>query len=561
MDIEDRLFVRNKDMWFKACSRNYRVEYIPKVFEINKGIVLPAKYIPGTANNYAGGVCDENFKFKAGLRRDPKSPGWGGVGESYTVDKKDLIYEDETVVFGGVLMSFFGHMLNDNLTRMWWHVLNQNCSYRFCFIVTMGEFKTWMYDFYELLGIDRSRIIIVDKPMQFTKVIVPEEAAHTWDSYTDFWDMPHILMAENALKMVDVSQLPKKIYLTKRFYRDGGSVTINEEYFENFYKSQGYEVIAPEKLPLFQQVALAANAEAIATTLGTTVHFSLFSKKGTRIDILTRVDHQTLQVQSMINQLKQLDYYIVDVSMNYLPCDRVYGIIYLDKTYCWRNFIEKIFDQSMVDCEFDSSASRTYLLEWTRFFLENPYRFNFLKLGEVGGYDILKRMCNILLDKEPDQSKYNVQYSPQQVKITVNQLQKSVEDTKKQLTNAQAQLTDKMESECLLQNEKAKIESDLKKVICENTVLCEKNIQLDKDIKEEKNKSKTLQNENKILQQEYKSLQEKNSESQEVILKAKEEISERDKKIIHLEQSISFRLGMAITFIPRKIKGLFRKRK
>ena len=321
-------------------------------------------------------------------------------------------------------------------------------------------------------------------------------------------------------------QLPKKIYISKSNYKDGMSYTLNECYYEEWYRQHGYEVIIPELMPIYKQIALVANAEAIATTLGSTSHFNLFAKPNTRIDIITRVDHQTLRPQCLINQLKQADYYFIDGSLNFLPCERTIGNYFLGITDCWKDYVNQIWGEDLGDKETDAELYKQYVEEWTRVFCDNPYFFKDYKLQDTDFYDILERMARILLGRKIDRSNYNV--------VSKSQLRKERDEALKKLG--------------------------------------EEKDNGNKEIAWFKGVTDKLQDEMQAARQTYL----KNEEQFKIALKKSEDElhqerqshlkSEREKtKLLGdyntLRNSLSFKVGRMITFFPRKLRNLFKKKK
>ncbi len=516
----ERLFVRNKADWEKVVNTNYHIEKLPEVFEVQNGIVLPCK---GTS----GGVCDSEFNFKGGLFREYRNPpGWGGIGSAYTVDKSSLKSIDEIVVFGGVLLPHFGHMILDSLTRLWWHVENPNSKLRFVFVLNVWGWKDYLWEFFDLLGIARERILFIEQPTQFAKIIVPEEAAHSWVGYTDKWECVYNFIVKNVLAHCSGETLPKKIYISKSNYNSGGSLSINESYYEEWYRQHGYEVIIPELLPLYKQIALVANAEAIATTLGTTSHFNLFAKPNTRIDIITRVDHQTIRPQCLINQMKQADYYFIDGSLNFLPCERTIGNYFLGITDCWKDYVKQIWSEDLGDKETDAELYLKYAVEWTKFFCDNPNKFKHPYFQDLDFFDILERMARILLGRKIERKQYN--------DISKSQLRKERDEALKKLG--------------------------------------EEKDNGNKEIAWFKGVTDKLQDEMQVARLTYL----KNEEQFKIALKKSEDKlhqerqsrlkSEREKtKLLGdyytLRNSLSFKVGRMITFFPRKLRNLFKKKK
>ena len=404
-----RLYVRDENVWLKACNKDYLNKSILNVRYVLNGIVLPPKAIQGSSS-FAGGVCDENFNFIAGLTREIKNgkyaPGWCGIGEGYKVEKNSLDYIDKTVVFLGVFISAFGHMILDNMSRIWWYIKNKDSNFSFVYITTKDKPAKYFKDFFDLLGIKQERIIYIEKPTRFKEIIVPDEAVHSWADCFSEWLLPYKYLAEKALSITDCSKLPKKIYLTKSKVNFLGNIVFNEEYFERFYTEHGYEVVSPEKLPIAEQIALAANATDIATVIGTTSHFILFSKPGIKIDLLARTDYQALPPQCLINQIVKADWKIIDASLNYLYCDRATGVNFIGPSECWKKYVKENWGEWKPQYDLTEEVYWRYLLTWVKFYKDHPEKFKYVKLWKLNGFDFLQRMAFMLFGEHLDPKKY-----------------------------------------------------------------------------------------------------------------------------------------------------------
>jgi hypothetical protein len=74
--------------------------------------------------------------------------------------------------------------------------------------------------------------------------------------------------------------LPKRFYIIREGYTRG---IANEREVRDYFKSQGWSLIAPEKLPIPDQIALFRDAEAIAGLHGSAFTNLLWSSPGTRV--------------------------------------------------------------------------------------------------------------------------------------------------------------------------------------------------------------------------------------------------------------------------------------
>lgn len=406
--MREKLFVENITDWNSLFSRDIHISREPNVLIVNNGIILPAK----PANNaayYKGGVCTENFEFITGLCRASSDYSkavkvWGEVLDSYTVDKAELIYVDETVVFGGVFIGQFGHMMIENLNRLWWHIQNLSANYKFVFITSAGNqgggYKSYFGEFLALLDIPPERIVFLEKPTQFREIIVPEEAEHMGNEYMSEWLLPHKYIMESVMKRIsNISELPKKVYFTKRYYNIGGEQLCNEVFFEKFYEQRGYSVIVPEALPVYKQIALVANADEFATTIGSTSVFVLFAKPTAKVTLLTRtnIPHRT---QCFVDQAVKADISLVDVSCNYLTVHPIHGVHFIGPTQSWIKFVREVCKENSYIGNFTSDMHWDYIVSWLKFYVNNPSLFSVHKLGKITLNTLMANMCHYLLGKD-----------------------------------------------------------------------------------------------------------------------------------------------------------------
>ena len=136
---------------------------------------------------------------------------------------------------------------------------------------------------------------------------------------------------------------------------------INEKYFEDFFVAKGYDVISPEELSLTEQISLVSGAEKIACTLGTLAHWLLFCRPNTEITVLTRVDYTVLPPQCLINEAKQADWHIVDVSMNLFWGKRVgYSVVLLGPNKHWRKFVADRYGETLTNTDADVYRENLY---------------------------------------------------------------------------------------------------------------------------------------------------------------------------------------------------------
>ncbi len=322
-----RLYLERTHDIMEWSSRDWFIDEAVKVQTVHNAIILPLKVL--SERQWQGGVCDESGRFVAGhIRTLDSSTTHGNISSAYPLPQ-DIAMVNETVIYGGFLSAHFGHMITESLGRLWYHLEHPDSDYRYVFLAQ--DIQPQFLDFIYMLGIQKERILILDKPMQFSAVIVPEQTAF----------LHHGGYREKALDIYDAirdSVVPRdyeKIYLRRSGY-DGR--TINEKYFEEQFQSMGYHVIIPEQLSIREQVALMAGARKVACLNGTLPHHILFCQNGVEITILQR-STVVLPGQFWINQARQAHCTIIDVSLNFLPGSHGGPCFLLLPTLFWKRYM------------------------------------------------------------------------------------------------------------------------------------------------------------------------------------------------------------------------------
>ena len=362
--------MKNPQKWSDLSSRSYRTDKQPSIEIERNAYVLPAKILNKNKGHYAGGVCNDKFQFKAGFIRNTKEdPGFYSVSDSYK-PKEEIIERDESVIFGGVLVGHFGHFILECMSRLWFITENieKLRDYKIVFITVLDS-KDWFKDFLSLFGLTSDKYEIIDKPTKFREIFIPEESVHSWKEYSD----SYVKIYSFLRSMVPEGKV-EKIYLTRTALKDNQSTCCNENYFEQFYKAQGFKIISPEKLSIKDQISLLSGAKEVVTTLGSLAHFALFCKKNTKFTILTRTSNDTLLAQCLVNEASSVNWTIIDVSQNLLYANRVMGVNLLGSTNYWKEYVKDTYGITLSDNTIPSNCYE-YLCRWCSYY-SHPIRYS-----------------------------------------------------------------------------------------------------------------------------------------------------------------------------------------
>ena len=402
----DRAYLFDEQRWRPVLDADYLIDDGPaQVWEYDDALVLPTRLVPGTAELYGdglleGGVCDRDGCFVAGqFRRDDRPESNRSCIRAYAVDEADVCYRDETVVFGGILVSHWGHMLVDATSRLWYPATAADPKLKIVFL----RFQKQDFPYGDLLalaGIAQERYEIVDAPTRFAKVIVPQETSH---SITGRFRKEWISFFNKVRDGVDPSPY-QKVYLTRTAFRIDN--VVGEDYFEDYYRKRGYEVFSPEKLSIAEQVALMAGARDIATTMGTISHLVLFAHEGVNIDVLNR-SKNPVAAQVSIDRARQSNAVYIDAYRNFLPETQGGNCVFLlAPNKQWNAYIRDRFGDDP-DAGFEGerfpALALSYMRKWGDVF-STKSKFRWIRNFTLK--DVVRDVNFMLNDKVVDTSGY-----------------------------------------------------------------------------------------------------------------------------------------------------------
>ena len=231
------------------------------------------------------------------------------------------VYRDEKVVYCGYLVNHWGHFLVEAVTRLWYALEQDPTVDKYVFFVDKGEERTVKGNykaFFQLLNI-WDKLELVNTPTTYREVIVPEISFQCMKFYSPKYLAIFDAIADNVT--VDPSwERFDKIYFTRSQFAGNNNYEFGLEAFDDFYRRNGYAVLAPEKLPLEQMIYLIRGASEVASMSGSTPHNMLFASNGQKLTILERLvtndDHQVC-----VNQMRQLSVTPIDANFQLYTVD------------------------------------------------------------------------------------------------------------------------------------------------------------------------------------------------------------------------------------------------
>lgn len=395
--LERRLYVRREDLWRPCTTKKYIREDKCEIREIEEGFLLPPIRDTKIEGRNHGGIVDKNKKFVEGFSRldDYKNPGYHGIYGAYEFDENNVNSIDETVIYGGVLIGSFGHFILESMSRLWFPCLHPEIKCKIVFLSILGK-KGWFSNFFQLLGIDESRVVYIEEPTKVKHLIIPEESVHSWSSYkAEYIGIYRKITESMCQRNPRLAESPKKIFLVRGDSKNG-VVCCNEEYFIEYFKKHGFVPINLLDYPLEDQIYLVHNADEIVTILGSLSHWALFSHSRAKWIVLTRVEDQVLTPQCLINEANSIDWYIIDVSLNFLFADRANGVCLLGVTDAFKEFAKNEYGDEITTNTLKGDLF-PYISKWCERYSTKYVSYKRLENKTI--FSLVDQMSRILFNK------------------------------------------------------------------------------------------------------------------------------------------------------------------
>lgn len=290
----------------------------------------------------------------------------------------------------------------EDFCRLWYAVQNPNLKSKILFVSIKEPPPLWFDDFFRLMGIDKERIIYVDKPTQCRSVTVPAQSEYNpqWDSvsFTKEFFVPY-----QAIKSRVTPGKIKKLYLTRTKFDVKNVVpyrkVFNEKYFEDFFKARGFEIVSPEDLSLEEQISLVLGADEIVAILGTLTHWAMFCKPDAKFIMLNRTSAPNYP-QGFINETFGIDYFVIDAAKNFMYARHDNGVFLLGSNKYWKEFVADYFGEKIDeddDISYLEGALDKYVNYWCRKY-QDPKNFD-IWVQSLSG------MCHRIIELERAASK------------------------------------------------------------------------------------------------------------------------------------------------------------
>ena len=489
----------SKDSVTLPLKRSYFSNRSLNVREVERGIFLPTRYVyeldKEKGDYYQrieeikayGGVCDEKLNLVAGHQLFyPRGVDYDGrhIYGSYDTPPEDITYVDETVLYGGSLIEHPGHLIMECFSdRLWWIVENADSDIKIAIEIIWENsamrksYSSFVMEFLDAFGISKDRLIVIEKPTQFKKIIIPDQSAMPLN-YCFPYDFTtgYIKVFQHITNQLTPGKY-KKIYLTKSKVLNKS--LIGEKYFIDFFEKKGFTIIHPEDYTIKEKAELMYGADEVVTIDGTNSLFSVFCKPTVKLTVLARRSNYWDTPQQLINEAVGIkDFFLVNVSGNFLEnfsddpfLNYSRGLVLACATKEFAKYVKYVYNEEL-DITPDESLKR-YFYDYLAYFPEYYSQPSlFFSVSNIKMTDIMRSMSEFFGGKELDTSGL---YFVTDDEHTIKKLKIQLQEEKETGLEKIRQLSEKTVE---YSEENARLKQYLAQLEAENRQLREKNSEL-----------------------------------------------------------------------------------
>ena len=274
---------------------------------------------------------------------DSAVAGYYDFDDAYRCDS--VLYEDQKIVYCGYFRKHWGDFIVDCVNRLWFYLCNDDETIDY-YVYFVDEDKSMDHsgnfqEYFDLLGVG-DRIKMINRPTKFREVIVPESAFHRqFNEYSPLYLSIFDQIKQNVLALAegDATIYPEKIFFTRSALGKAQCKEYGMDMIDDYFRINGFEIVAPEKHTLREQVLLIHHADVVASISGTLPHNLLFGHEDQRLIIIERNALNNF-TQPYISRLKNIETIYIDAQHTIYPVELAYGPFIYANTKWLKQFTE-----------------------------------------------------------------------------------------------------------------------------------------------------------------------------------------------------------------------------
>jgi capsular polysaccharide biosynthesis protein len=246
---------------------------------------LPNRYLRGAVHD-AGGVLVPSSQKIGGVRGHP----WVPADPARAKVRSSARPLPGRWMYGGHWMQHFGHFIVETLSTLWPSEPDVVGLVFHKYLRRRVAVEPWMARLLELAGYGGLPIEVVGKagPLRVEQLVVPSRTV-----VANGWGQPQAPRVwERIAAPFRGEGGPQRVYLSRSRYNEdrrrsghkrARSTLARDLALDRAFAAAGFDVVAPEALPIDDQLRLMANARVVAGGSGSGLHLTAFAPPGTRV--------------------------------------------------------------------------------------------------------------------------------------------------------------------------------------------------------------------------------------------------------------------------------------
>ena len=252
-----------------------------KLFEIENVTVLPMQPASSPPDLREGGLYDEKGNI---LECSKILPNRIIHPEKINVESTPYAQKPEAVYIGA-FWEHWGHFILEQVSRLYYLLDEVKTKDLDLIYIADKPLEGNYLEFFKLLGVDKKRLVWVNKQTKYKKLFIPEVSMIAMKYYTKEYQKIFDAIKKNAPK---IDGYEKVFYTTSNFvrspYKDFGELKV----IENIFADNGYKIISPEQKTLKEQISIMQSCRDFAAISGTLPHNILFANKDINVLIINK---------------------------------------------------------------------------------------------------------------------------------------------------------------------------------------------------------------------------------------------------------------------------------
>lgn len=183
-------------------------------------------------------------------------------------DTNKLPGNDSTFLYGGIIFNNFGHFLLESIGRLWAYNEYKKFDPYILFYAPWGipdytKKDNYMYQLFKGFSIPLNKLIFVKEIARFKTVIIPQQKYGFGKCKTPDTIFINFIQSFNIPQQYFKNLSAEKIYVSRSKLPFNTGRPFAEAEFEKYLQTDGYTVIYPEKISLYEQLAIYTKAKKI----------------------------------------------------------------------------------------------------------------------------------------------------------------------------------------------------------------------------------------------------------------------------------------------------------